>query len=273
MTVWYLANTNTFREVADRFNVSKSSAHRVISTIVSYLMREAPKYIYWPNQNDRKIIKNGFKNFQGITGIVGAIDGTHIKIKKPNSDHVHVYCNRKGDFSILMQAVCDHNKRFRDIFVGEAGSIHDSRLLKKSALYQKGLNGFFGNDFLLGDSAYPCLEWLVPPFKDNGNLSRQQNIFNFRHSSSRIIIENAFGLLKSRFRRLRCFENNNIAFIVRCIIAATVLYNICIDFDDEIEWENEDDSADDYTDEYVQNVSGIEFRTTKRDQIFREMFP
>jgi predicted DNA-binding protein YlxM (UPF0122 family) len=66
MIVWYLANTNTFREVADRFNVSKSSAHRVISTIVSYLMREASKYIYWPNQNGRKIIKNGFKNSQGI---------------------------------------------------------------------------------------------------------------------------------------------------------------------------------------------------------------
>lgn len=108
-----------------------------------------------------------------------------------------------------------------DVFCGEAGSIHDARLLKKSSIYEKGFNGILGNDFLVGVSAYPCLNWLIPPFKDNGNLIENQKNFNYQHSSTRIVIENAFGLLKARFRKLNSFENDNILFIVKCVVAAT----------------------------------------------------
>lgn len=137
---------------------------------------------------------------QKINGVIGAIDGSHIKILRPQKDQ-HVYCNRKGDHSILLQGVCDHKKRFTDIFCGEASSIHDARLLKRFKLYEQISEGkIIHNDyFLLGDSACPSLTWLVPPFKDNGRLTENQKLFNFRHSSTRIIIENVFG----RFRRLR----------------------------------------------------------------------
>lgn len=52
---------------------------------------------------------------------------------------------------------------------------------------------FPGETFLLGDSAYPSLPWLVPPFRDNGHLTPQQTDFNFIHSSTRITVEKAFG--------------------------------------------------------------------------------
>jgi len=94
-------------------------------------------------------------------GVIGAIDGSHIKIKRPTSKHHYVYYNRKGDYSFLIQGVCDYQKKFISFFCGEPGSIHDSRLLKKSFLYRKGINGFLGTNFLLGDSAYPCLDWSV----------------------------------------------------------------------------------------------------------------
>lgn len=105
-------------------------------------------------------------------------------------------------------------KKFIDIFCGEPGSLHDSRLIRKSALYRKGMNNFLGKHFLLGDSAYPCLNWLIPPFKDNGHLTQNQKRFNYKHSSSRVQIENAFGLLKGRFCGLKIFENENILFVV-----------------------------------------------------------
>jgi hypothetical protein len=78
--------------------------------------------------------------------------------------------------------------------------MHDARLLERSSLYIKGLDRWFGKNFLLRDSAYPCLSWLVSSFKDNGDLTRNQKRFNYRHSSTRIVIQNAFGLLKGRFR-------------------------------------------------------------------------
>lgn len=61
-------------------------------------------------------------------------------------------------------------------------------------------------------------------------------MFNYRHLFSRIVIENAFELLKGRFRKLFYFENNNIMFIVKCVIVATILHNICIKLDDEVEY-------------------------------------
>nr|CAI5829062.1 unnamed protein product [Callosobruchus analis] len=147
-------------------------------------------------------------------------------------------------YSILIQGVCDHNKKFIDLLVGEAGSIHDARLLKRSSLYEKCVKGFLQRDFLLGDSAYPLLNWLLPPFRDNGNLTPNQREFNYRHSATWIKIGNAFGALKGRFRRLKRFDNENIMFMVERIIAAAVLHNICIDFQDsELETSTDGDES------------------------------
>ncbi|KAJ8914145.1 hypothetical protein NQ315_016223, partial [Exocentrus adspersus] len=204
-----LGNCETFGQISDWFDVSKGSAHRIIKRVVEFLVIKARNYIVWPTGENLIKTRLQFKKQHNIAGIVGAIDGCHIKIKKPRSKHAHVYYNKALHF-----------------FCGEPGSIHDSRLLKKSSLYRKCVNGYLGNDFLLGDSAYPCLNWLIPPFRDNGNLTENQKLFNYRHSLSRVAIENAFGLLKGRFRRLKHFENDDIMFITKCVTAAAVLHNI-----------------------------------------------
>ena len=45
------------------------------------------------------------------------------------------YYNRKGFYSIVLQAVIDSNGKFIDIFVGYPGSTHDSRIFRNSSLY------------------------------------------------------------------------------------------------------------------------------------------
>jgi hypothetical protein len=49
------------------------------------------------------------------------------------------------------------------------------------------------------------------------------------------------------------------------------LHNICLDFGDEIEYEVETDFQE-YDEQFVQGVSGIMPRTSKRDQMFNQMF-
>nr|CAI5827076.1 unnamed protein product [Callosobruchus analis] len=159
---------------------------------------------------------------KGINDIIGAIDGCKINIKKSAVDG-YVYCNRKSEYSTSLQGVCDYKKKFIDSFCGEAGSIHDSRLLKR--LSEESMNGFIGSDFLLGDSAYL-------PFRDNGRLTKNQKTFNYKHSSSRVVIEDAFGLLIGRFRRLKSFENSNVLLITKYVVAPVVLHDICIHFHD-----------------------------------------
>jgi len=56
---------------------------------------------------------------------------------------------------------------------------------------------------LLGDSAFPLLENLLVPFKATHILTDKEKLFNRRLSSTRVVIEQAFGLLLGRFRRLK----------------------------------------------------------------------
>lgn len=59
------------------------------------------------------------------------------------------------------------------------------------------------NLHILGDSAFPLLEDRLVPYKATHILSDRENLFNKRLSSTRVVIEQAFGLLLGRFRRLK----------------------------------------------------------------------
>ena len=51
--------------------------------------------------------KNGFETERGFPQVVGAIDGTHIPIICPQ-ERGSDYYNRKGYYSVIMQAVVDY---------------------------------------------------------------------------------------------------------------------------------------------------------------------
>ena len=53
---------------------------------------------------------------------------------------------------------------------------------------------------LLGDPAYPLLHWMMKAFPDNGRLSCEQKLFNYRLSKARIVVEHSYGRLKGRWR-------------------------------------------------------------------------
>ncbi|KAG5877220.1 hypothetical protein JTB14_036428 [Gonioctena quinquepunctata] len=161
-------------------------------------------------------MSQAFSKNNGIPGAIGAIDGSHIEIPKPEQNQ-DSYINRKGYHSLLLQGVVDNNKKFIDVFCGEPGSLHDARLLRRSALYGKNLEdpAFMGDFFLLGDSAYPNLEWIVTPFSDTGFLSEEQKLFNKRLSSKRVVIKNAFGILKGVFEDFEVLKTSIMSCVLR----------------------------------------------------------
>lgn len=52
---------------------------------------------------------------------------------------------------------------------------------------------------VVGDDAFPLKTYLLKPFS-KVTLSKEQKVFNYRLSRARRIVENAFGILVSRFR-------------------------------------------------------------------------
>ncbi|XP_036139699.1 protein ANTAGONIST OF LIKE HETEROCHROMATIN PROTEIN 1-like [Monomorium pharaonis] len=274
--LWYIANTEPLRTLSDRFDISISSVFRVLRRITKWFLSKLDTIIKWPQEQNVKIVCDKFFIKQGVPNVLGAIDGTHIRIEKP-SINARDYINRKKYFSICLQAVVDSDMRITNIYCGEPGSLHDSRVLRRSPLYEAASVNqamlFPNQTFILGDSAYPSLPWLVSPYKDNGHLSPQQVEFNYMISSTRISVERAFGQLKGRFRRIKFFnEYRTLPFIINTVVAACILHNYCI---------NENDTYDfpEYYDENINNIlnnNGIieeNIPGDRRTQLFNEIFP
>ncbi len=129
--------------------------------------------------------------------------------------------------------------------------MHDARVFANSSIYMKGENGDLISEnktknmydvdiplVLLGDAAYPLLPWLMKPYSDNGRLSKEKLHFNYRLSRARMVIENAFGRLKGRWRCLLKQNEASLDQMNAIISTCCVLHNICKvhkeKFDDEL---------------------------------------
>lgn len=120
---------------------------------------------------------------------------------------------------------------FIDIYTGEPGSLHDYNLYKKSDFYaaiQRQQIHFFNNSHLIGDLAYKLDTNLLVGFKDNGHLTLREKNFNVILSKIRVRIENAFALLKGRFRKLKFLETVRPDLSVLNIMSSCILHNICV---------------------------------------------
>ena len=120
----------------------------------------------------------------------GAVDGCHIPVMHPASNHTNFY-NRKGWCSIILQAVVDDKYLFTDVCVGWPGSIHDAKVLANTSLYRKAEEkhilcgkavAYQGVVFLVGDCACPLSSWLIQPFAHNSSLTASQIYFNYHLS-------------------------------------------------------------------------------------------
>lgn len=169
------------------------------------------------------VINTSNFNHVYISGIIGCIDGCHIQIPAPAKSAVS-YINRKGYHSVLLQAVCDHELMFTDCYAGEVGSVHDACVLRRSDLFTR-MNA-------APESMFYTKKHLMVAFKNNGNVSREQERYNKALSAARSSIERAFALLKGRFRRLKYLDMYTVQQIPLYIMACCILHNVCLRNDD-----------------------------------------
>ena len=81
--------------------------------------------------------------------------------------------------------------------------------------------------FLIGDSAYPLLPWLLKPFPFSISMPTDHKTYNYRLSRGWVIVEIAFGRLKARWRRLSKQIDMDISNVPNVILACCTLHNIC----------------------------------------------
>ncbi|XP_039969510.1 putative nuclease HARBI1 [Bactrocera tryoni] len=128
----------------------------------------------------QKCVEFSAKRSHPFPYVIGCIDGTHISISQPVKDSISFY-NRKGKFSIVVQAIVDSHLKFIDVFIGCPGRCHDAAIWEMSPIRKSIVKGelkICSGYHLLGDSAYPLETFLMVPYRDNGFLSPKEVQYN-----------------------------------------------------------------------------------------------
>ena len=244
--LWRLATGDSYRSCGLQFGIGKSTAQVITKAFVKAIRKRKDDFIKFPVEIDDVRVKiRDFQCLSKFPNVVGAIDGSHIEICAPTTNAAD-YFNRNRYYSLVLQGISDANQKFIHIATGFPGSIHDSRILRMCQIYDlaesgdilknpiKDLGNIRVRPFLIGDPAYALTDWLMKPYPSQ-NISRSEQKFNRNLSRARVVIEQAFGKLKGRWRCLHKILEDDVKGCVHVIEACCILHNICQDLGDMLD--------------------------------------
>ena len=158
-------------------------------------------------------------------------------LKKPKNTGA-LYHNYKGFFSIVMLALVDGQYKFRWVDAGTVGSCSDAQIFNASQLKRRIEDGRIGFPhpapitqggrvpyFILADDAFALKTWLMKRY-GRRMLTREEGIANYRISRGRRVVENAFGILVSRFRVMTTTIELPTTTVREVVFTCVVLHNI-----------------------------------------------
>ena len=112
----FFASGSFLQVIGDTVGLPKSTVSRTIRDVSAALIQKRNEFIHWPTTADEiQRVKEGFLRKGGFPGVIGCVDGTHIRLQRPSQNEAD-YVNRKGYHSINVQAICDHRGEKLEIF-------------------------------------------------------------------------------------------------------------------------------------------------------------
>ena len=195
-----------------------STVHYIVKRTCSIIWQVlSPVELEPPEEEDWKRIERKFATRWNFPNCCGASDDKHVVIQS-SARSGSLYYNYKGTFSLVLMALVDADYRFIYVDIGEHGSNSDSGIFINSLFGQALINGelnlrgpkalpnYLEGGVLpycfVGDEAFPLRLDLMMPFPRGRStrLPKDEQIFNYRLSRARRIVENGFGILVQRWR-------------------------------------------------------------------------
>ena len=194
--------------------------------------------IKMPTTTDQwQVLADDFNELWNFPNCIGAIDGKHVVIQAPPGSGSEFY-NYKGTFSVVLLAMCDAKYCFTMVDIGAPGKDSDGGVFSQSLfgkLFESGKlqlpspaklpqSDILAPYVIVADAAFPLRINMLKPYPGK-KLPRIRNVFNYRLSRARRVIENTFGILANRWRIFRRVISAKPENACRIIKAACVLHN------------------------------------------------
>ncbi|XP_067909328.1 putative nuclease HARBI1 [Heterodontus francisci] len=171
--------TGSFQgSTGDICGISQSVAHQYIKEVTNALFRWTGDYVCFRTDPDSQAERTiGFGAIAGFPQVQGVINCMHVAIKVPEHQPAAFPTGRAST-----PTMCNHCKQI----------MHDC------ACFLRDRHNAYG--WILGDKGYPLRTRLLMPVR-NPRVDAEER-YNACHWTMRATIEQAFGLLKMRFRCL-----------------------------------------------------------------------
>ncbi|XP_036320800.1 protein ALP1-like [Rhagoletis pomonella] len=247
IALFTLGSSGEYRVVSELFGVGISTVCTILWEFCEEVWQAlSAQYIKKlpPTPQTLKDCVDGFDRL-GFPQCLGAIDGCHIEVR-PNPADATDYHNYKGWYSIVLLAVVDYRYRFLYVNIGAPGRCNDSQIYNASLMKRvmeenellkvskKEIGGVQMPICIIGDSAFRFSTSLMKPYAFSMALTETQKLYNYKLSKCRRVVENAFGHLKGRFRRVGKGLDNRIGKAPIIIRACCVLHNYLNEMNDTI---------------------------------------
>ncbi|XP_067647458.1 putative nuclease HARBI1 [Eurosta solidaginis] len=232
LTLRFYATGSFLITVADFCGVSVPTACRVAREVSNAIASLSKDWVKFPDPAGMQQTVFDFYKIAKFPRVIGAIDCTHVRVQSPGGENAEMFRNRKGYFSLNIQAVCDANLRFQNLVARWPGSAHDSHIFNCSRLKYQLDTGYFKDYMILGDSGYKQCRYMMTPLLNP--QSAAERLYNESQIRTRNTIERTFGVWKRRFPILSMGIRVSMDTVMAIISACAVLHNIAISAKDPL---------------------------------------
>lgn len=247
--IWIFAFNETQRQAAHRFGISQYTVHDIVHKMLPCFLQLHLEFVTMPEPGWLDPAIELSSDDWIFNGCWGALDGTLVDAFVPVDEQASFYTRKKNRAQNVL-ALVGLDGRFHCVYPGAPGSWHDSRVFR-TAIFEGAFE--IPNDrYYLADSGYQGCPGVTVPFRSTlYHLQDWRNthqpprnakeVYNLRHSRLRVGVEIAFGLVKRRWKIIRC-SAPEYDFDMQCdmILAVTGLHNFMWEYEPPLGWVDED---------------------------------
>ncbi|XP_057961916.1 protein ANTAGONIST OF LIKE HETEROCHROMATIN PROTEIN 1 isoform X2 [Malania oleifera] len=241
--IFRLAHAASYKSVGRRFGLDSGGACRAFFVVCKVVNDKLGHMFEFRSDIGRIVVGFGWISLPNCCGVLGLcrfpVEGELLG----------------KDGGLMVQALVDSEGRFLDVSAGWPSTMKPEAILRQTKLFlgveeTRDLldgpsfelsDGSSVSQYILGDSCFPLLPWLLTPFTrsgERGSLSSSERAFNSVHSRGMGLVATAFGRLRARWQLLsKRWKEECLDFFPFVIVTGCLLHNFLIKCSEPLPYE------------------------------------